>query len=467
MESGVNCGRRQVEWSERGPERGPRRVRGRGRAATAASAWLVAFLASLALADDLPQPPAMASPPRPTVGLEVAAGTSLAEAIASAAPGATLLLGVGVHTGRVVIDRPLTIWGPRDAVVRSPGQGTTIEVTAPAVALLGFSIEGSGSRFEDTDAAVHLKGDDATVEGLRITGALFGVAASGMHRARIVGNEVVGSGVRDFGLRGDAIRLWEVRDSLVARNHVVDARDIVVWYSPGNEVSGNFVERGRYGTHFMYSSRNRVLDNTYLRNLVGVFVMYCDNVEVSANLVVAADPNDGMGLGLKEAGNVTATGNRIVRCPTGVFVDTSPIQISHMNRFTGNAIEFCDTGVLFHSSEKRNEFVDNAFHGCAVAVRVNGRGDATHVTWRGNYFEDYAGFDLDGDGVGDVPHEPRSLAGQLTSARETFRFFRGTPALGLLDVVSRVLPVLTPAVVFSDPAPRLRRPLSPEAGHAH
>ncbi|MBK7188666.1 MAG: right-handed parallel beta-helix repeat-containing protein [bacterium] len=148
----------------------------------------------------------------------------------------------------------------------------------------------------------------------------------------------------------------------------------------------------------------------------------------SPNLVVAADPHDGMGLGLKEAGNVTATGNRIVRCPTGIFVDTSPIQISHVNRFTGNAFEFCDTGVLFHSSEKRNEFVDNAFHGCAASVRVDGHGDATHVTWRGNYFEDYAGFDLDGDGTGDVPHEPRSLSGQLTSTREAFRFFRGTPA---------------------------------------
>ncbi|MBK6733857.1 MAG: nitrous oxide reductase family maturation protein NosD [bacterium] len=407
----------------------------------------------------------IASPPRPAIGIEVAAGTSLAAAIGRAEPGATLILGAGVHAGRVVIDRPLTIWGPREAVVRSPGQGTTIEVTAPGVSLLGFSIDGSGNRFEDTDAAVHLKGDDAKVEGVRITGALFGVAASGVNRARISGNEVIGSGVRDFGLRGDAIRLWEVRGSLVAGNHVVDARDIVVWYSPGNEVSRNFVERGRYGTHFMYSSRNRVLENTYLRNLVGVFVMYCDNVEVVANLVVAADPHDGMGLGLKEAGNVTATGNRIVRCPTGVFVDTSPIQISHVNRFTGNAFEFCDTGVLFHSSEKRNEFVDNAFHGCAASVRVDGHGDATHVTWRGNYFEDYAGFDLDGDGTGDVPHEPRSLSGQLTSTREAFRFFRGTPALGLLDVVSRVLPVLTPAVVFSDPAPRLHRPLSPEAGH--
>jgi nitrous oxidase accessory protein len=113
---------------------------------------------------------------------------------------------------------------------------------------------------------------------------------------------------------------------------------------------------------------------------------------------------------------------------------------------------------MFHSSEKQNVFDDNSFHGCASNVRVDGRGDATHVRWAGNYFDDYAGFDLDGDGIGDVPHEPRSLSNQLTSAHEQFRFFRGTPALGLIDAVSRVLPILTPKVLFRDPAPRLRRP---------
>ncbi|MBK8232752.1 MAG: nitrous oxide reductase family maturation protein NosD [Candidatus Eisenbacteria bacterium] len=394
----------------------------------------------------------------------MASGSSLAEAVTAAPPGATLLLSPGSHAGPVVIDRPLTIWGPREAIICSLGQGTTIDVESSEVHLLGFSVEGSGDRFEDTDAAIHLRGDDSSVEGVRITRALFGVAVSGARRVRIVGNEIVGSGVRNFGLRGDAIRLWEVRNAIVARNRVVSARDIVVWYSPDNEISGNFVEYGRYGTHFMYSSRNAVRHNTYLNNLVGIFVMYCDDFELSGNLVASADPNDGMGIGLKEAGDVTATGNRIVRCPTGVFIDTSPIQVSHLNRFVANSVEFCDTGVLFHSSEKQNEFTDNGFRGCVTAVRVDGHGDATRVSWRGNYFEDYAGFDLDRDGTGDVAHEPRSLAGHLTSTREVFRFFRGTPALGLLNVVSRILPVLTPAVVFSDPTPRLHRPLPPEAG---
>lgn len=453
--------------------RGDRRGPGQAARALVAGAWLALVAVWPALADELPRPVSPAPPERPAGGREVPPGDGLALALEQAPAGAVLVLGPGEHRGPVVITKPVTIWGPRSAIVSSRGVGTTIDVKAPGTRLLGFTVDGSGTRFEDTDAGVHVRADDCTVEGLRVTRALFGIAASGVHRARIVGNDVVGSGARDFGMRGDGIRLWEVRDADVARNHVHESRDIVVWYSPGNRVTDNFVEGGRYGTHFMYSSRNLVRGNTYLRNLVGVFVMYCDIVEVTGNLVAAASPGEGLGLGLKEAGNVNVARNRFVRCPTGVFIDTSPIQVSHLNTFTDNAFEFCEAGVTFHSSEKQNVFTGNAFQGCACTVRVDGHGDAAGVRWSGNYYEDYAGYDLDGDGTGDVPHEPRSLADELTNRRENCRFFRGTPALGLLDVVSRVLPVLTPKVMFTDPAPLLRRPATAglpmhlEVSHAH
>jgi len=453
----VRNGRRQVA--------GPRLRTLTGFRTLAAGAWLVLFTTAAGGADGLPRPFATQPPARPEGGIDVPAGASLRQAVANVPAGAVLILAPGDHAGSVVIDKPLSIWGPRTAVVRSDGHGTNIEVAAPGVQLLGFSIVGSGDRFEETDAGVHVRGDDVLLQGLRITEALFGVAASGVHRARILDNEVVGSGVDDYGLRGDAMRLWEVRDSVLKGNHVIGGRDVVVWYSPGNRIEDNVVERGRYGTHFMYSSGNHVSGNSYLNDMVGVFVMYCDDIAIVDNLIAAADPGEGMGLGLKEAGNVRVSRNRFLRNPIGIYIDKSPIQINHENAFTGNAIEFCDTGVMFHSSESRNVFRDNTFNGNAYSVRVDGNGDARNVRWAGNYFDDYAGFDLDGDGIGDVPHEPRSMANQITSSREQFRFFRGTPALGLLEVVGRVLPVLAPKVLFTDPTPRLHRPVFAEVHH--
>jgi nitrous oxidase accessory protein len=381
--------------------------------------------------------------------------------------GAVLCLEPGEYAGPVRLTRPVTLWGPRGAVVRSSGEGSTVRVEADGVRLQGFSVAGSGRRFEQTDAAVLLRGCDLSAEGLHISGALFGISVERSARVRLAGNQIIGTGGKDLGLRGDAIRFWEVHDSVIEDNLVRESRDIVVWYSPDNLMRGNRVEDGRYGTHFMYSSRNAVRDNVYLGNVVGVFVMYCDEVEVAGNLVAEAAPPGGMGLGLKDAGNVRVLDNRMIRNPVGIYIDTSPVRRDQENRFRGNALDFCDAGIVFHRSETRNAFEGNDLRGCPVPVRVEGGGDARGVRWSGNYFDDYSGYDLDGDGAGDVPYEQRRLSLQLTSRHESLRFFRGTPAFGLLDLVSKVFPVLAPQELLRDESPRMAANLAGEVAGAH
>jgi len=405
-------------------------------------------------ARDWPRPP-IPVPGRPAGGTEVPAGAGLDEAIRRSAPGAVLLLAPGVHDGPIVLDRPLALWGPREAVVRSNGAGHTITVTAPEVSLLGFTIEGSGRRFDQTDAAVCLRADRSRVEGLMIREALFGITAERVHAVRIAGNEIVGTGEPDLGLRGDGIRLWEVRQSEVTGNILSHGRDLVVWYSPGNRVVDNFVEWGRYGTHYMYSHHNHSQGNTYIGNLVGIFVMYSDSVEITGNRMAFSDPTGGLGLGVKESGGLVVRDNIMLRNESGIYLDTSPLQRHHENIVEQNQLIYCTTGVTFHRSETRNTFLANDFRGCGTPVRVGGGGDAAAVTWRRNYFDDYQGYDLDRDGLGDVPYELHRLSDQLTTRHEALQFFTGTPALGLVDIVGRVLPLLAPRILVHDPTPRV------------
>lgn len=77
------------------------------------------------------------------------------------------------------------------------------------------------------------------------------------------------------------------------------------------------------------------------------------------------------------------------------------------------------------------------------------------VTWSGNYFDDYAGYDLDDDGVGDVPYELRSLSNQLISTTPNLALLRGTPALALVDAATHLDPLYQPAPVLIDRAPKL------------
>ena len=90
-------------------------------------------------------------------------------------------------------------------------------------------------------------------------------------------------------------------------------------------------------------------------------------------------------------------------------------------------------------------------------VQVDGRGDARQAVWRSNEFDDYAGYDLDGDGTGDVPYELRILSSDWVAEVSTLAFFRGTPAFALVEAIGRIVPLFEPRLVLSDPEPRMTR----------
>jgi nitrous oxidase accessory protein len=393
-------------------------------------------------------------PVAPADGTTVPAGSDLSAAIAAASPGDVLLLEPGSYQGPLHIDRRLTLWGPRDAVITSAGSGTTIEVTS-SCQLLGFTVDGSGGRYDTMDAAIKVTADDVLLEGVRLSGALFGLLAERSNRLTVRRCDVLG--VRDgaLGMRGDGIRFWEVRESTIEETHVDYGRDLVVWYSPNNRIANNYVEHGRYGTHLMYSHGNQIVGNTYINNLVGVFIMYSRNITIEDNLLADSSGAAGIGLGLKESGNLDVSRNTFLRNSVGLFLDTSPLNLGDANRFHGNVFRLGGIGVQFHSSPTRNEFMRNTFLDNAEQVRVDGRGDALGIEWTENHFDDYQGFDLDGDGFGDLPYELRSLSSRLIAKRPQLQFFRGTVALDLVDVASEVSPLLEPRAIMTDSRPRL------------
>lgn len=392
--------------------------------------------------------------PAPAGGRSVPPG-GLQDALTEAAAGAVLLLEPGLHPGPIRITRPVTIWGPPTAILRSTGEGTTLSVEAAGTKLSGFTVDGSGSRFDTTDAAVRVRADDVEVRGLSVVHSLFGILVELSKRAEIRDNLVEGTGQPAHGLRGDGIRLWETTDSVVSGNRVRDARDVVVWYSSHNRVVGNDVRGCRYGTHFMYSHENLVADNRYRDNVVGIFVMYSHDVSIERNLIAHCSGAAGVGLGVKESGNLTVAANAFLANTTSIYLDTSPLDRNQTNRFRGNHIRMSDAGVVFHASPERNEFEDNSLRDNTHQVQVGGGGDAMRTSWRGNCWDDYQGYDLDGDGRGDVAYELRSLSSDLLGKQPELALLRGTPALAMVDLVGEVLPLFAPQQLLVDESPRL------------
>jgi nitrous oxidase accessory protein len=367
--------------------------------------------------------------PRPASCHEVAAGEDLAGPIAAAAPGEAFCLGAGRHAGPLVVKQPLTLWGAPGAIVTG-GSSTTV-------------------------AAIAIHADDVTVAGVTVEAAGFGILVEQSRRVRLLGNHVIGSRDPAVGQRGDTIKLWETDDALVAGNLVEDGRDLVVWYSRTARVRNNQVLRARYGTHFMYSHGSHVEGNRYLDVTVGVFVMYTRDVELTHNVIANAAGAAGIAIGLKDSGNVRIAQNLLVRDEVGIYLDATPQRRDEHAQITGNQLRLCRTAIAFHASSHGVEVTGNDFGGNEAQTRVDGGGDAMNVAWRGNWFDDYAGYDMDGDGTGDVPYELRSFTGQLVARRPELGFLHGTPALAMADAASHLDPLFQPRTLLVDAEPRM------------
>lgn len=395
---------------------------------------------------------------RPAGCTTVRAGRALQVAIDAAPEGAALCLAAGDHWGPIRVTRRVTLWGPRDARVRSRGVGTTVEVKADGSRLLGFTIDGSGTHYDTSDAAVRVHADDVRIEGLTIVHAIFGILVEQSNRVLVAGNDYTGDASVPTGLRGDGIRLWETRQSRVEGNHVRWARDCVMWYSSGNVFVGNTVEHGRYGAHLMYSHGNRLERNRFLHNVVGTFLMYSRNIEIVDSDYVDMSTPAAMGIGLKESGSVDIRRNRFVHCTVALYLDTTPLSRGEIDHIDRNQFVLCEKAIVFHGRAEGNTFRDNVLRDNREEVDVEGGGDALASIWSGNHFDDYEGYDFDGDGRGDVAYEERSLASQLTSAHPNLAFFRGTPAMGVVEAMGKLVPLFAPRTIIRDSSPRIDAP---------
>jgi nitrous oxidase accessory protein len=379
-----------------------------------------------------------------------------------------LLLAPGEYVGPFTIDKPLVLHGPRDAVL-SARQGSTVRVRAAWVSLLGMTVRGSGQRFDLMDGGIHVEGEDVLIDGVTVDRALFGILVERSKRVTVRGCTVRGTGLPAMGLRGDGIRLWETSDSVVEDNHVFDSRDCVFWYSSRNHLARNVVERSRYGTHFMYSHENVVEDSRFLGNEVGVFVMYSRDIVLRRCLLAESAGAAGIGIGLKEAGNLRIEDNWLLANTTGIYVDASPLDPAHENHYTNNTVRFSESAIALHSAVPRSTFAANDFRDNGAVVKVSGRGDALGAVFAGNYYDTYRGYDLDGDGKGDVPFEFRRLSTQLEARYPELALLHGAPAMAMVDLVGEVMPLFAPRRLLTDAAPRIRPPAmrwTPENRHA-
>ncbi|MCU7846326.1 MAG: nitrous oxide reductase family maturation protein NosD [Candidatus Thiodiazotropha sp. (ex Monitilora ramsayi)] len=380
--------------------------------------------------------------------------------------GGTLVPPPGTYAGPVTVSEPITIDGRGEVTIDAGGKGSVIVLDTDGATLKNLRLTNSGESHNTIDSGVLVRGDFNVIKDNVIDNSLFGVDLQQSKHNIVRGNHI-SSKPLDLGVRGDAIRLWYSFDNKITDNVIRNSRDTVVWYSRDNLIARNDARGGRYSLHFMYAQYNEVVDNHYEDNSVGIFVMYSDGVHLKNNYIAHATGATGMGIGFKETSDVVVTGNRVLYCATGLYLDVSPFQPDTINRIENNLIAYSGIGVLFLNDWTGNNLINNSFKGNITQVAVSGGGKtANRNLWESNYWDDYEGFDLDNDQVGDKPYELFSYADRIWMDVPSARFFKGSPVLEVMDFLERLAPFSQPNMLVRDKKPQMTAALSAQATEA-
>ncbi|MBX3472369.1 MAG: nitrous oxide reductase family maturation protein NosD [Planctomycetes bacterium] len=385
----------------------------------------------------------------------VGPGDDLARALEAAEDGDTVVVDGGVHAP-VVVTRRLALEGRGWPVIDGGGRGTVVKLAAAGASLRGFVVRGSGSSLDDENSGITVAAPDVRVEGNRVEEALFGVSLAHA-RGSVVADNVITGKALDVARRGDAIRVWYSDDVRLERNVVTRGRDVVLWYSAHLTVADNEVTDGRYGLHFMYTDDADIQRNRLVGNSVGVYLMYSRRLRMSHNAVVGNRGPSGFGLGLKDMDECDVTDNVFADNRVGAYVDNSPREAQSFLIFRRNLFAGNDTGVALLPSVRKNTYSENAFVDNGEHVGVLGGGTLGANAWsdggRGNFWSDYAGYDRDGDGVGDVPYRSERLFEHLAQRHPELKLFVYTPAANAVELAARAVPLVRPQPKLLDDAP--------------
>lgn len=382
----------------------------------------------------------------------------LQDAIDNAPEGSILKLPAGVYKGNVVINKPLTILGKEDGVIiDADGIGTVITVNSSYVTLKNLKIIGSGDRHEKVDGAVSFNnGIQCEISDCIIEDCLFGIDMKQM-RNSIVSNNKISSKDLELGLRGDGLRIWYSHDNIIKGNSLKKSRDMVVWYSHGNEITNNSGEYCRYSLHFMYAGKNIVKNNHYQFNSVGIFFMYSKDTIATGNIIKSSLGATGMGIGLKDVSNFTIKDNTIIYCAQGIYIDRSPLELDTHNWIENNKVLYNAEALHFHSISENNIIKNNIIMGNIEDIVNDSRGSKTNENEIvRNYWDNYKGFDKNGDNIGDTPHEVHQYADQLWMYNPDVKFFYGSPVISMLNFLAKLAPFTKPVFLLEDKEPIVR-----------
>ncbi|MCE8516791.1 nitrous oxide reductase family maturation protein NosD [Ruegeria pomeroyi] len=383
---------------------------------------------------------------------------AIARTLAQAADGDTLRLAPGTYAETLVLSRPVTLDGMGQATIDGQGAGSVITVTGPGVTLRGLTVIGSGSDHDGIDSGIQLTktARAPVVENNVLIGNLYGVDIHGAKDALVKGNRIEGRQDRHMNARGNGVYVWNAPGAVVEDNDIQYGRDgIFVNSSRRNIFRNNLFRDLRFAVHYMYADNSEVSGNVSIGNDLGYAVMFTSRVKVLNNVSMGDREH---GVMLNYANDSVISGNVV----KGAKEKCTFLYNANKNEFTDNWFEGCGIGIHFTAGSERNRIVGNAFVGNRTQVKYV---STKWVEWsedgRGNYWSDFAAYDVNGDGIADAPYRPNDSMDHVLWTQPAAKLLLGSPAVQLVRWSQSAFPALLPGgVIDSNPLMHAPEPLA-------
>ncbi len=371
--------------------------------------------------------------------------TSVQQGIDQAQPGDTVLVKEGRYVEYDIrINKHITLLGEGKAIIDGDNQGFVVVVKADSTVIKDIEVHNSKAGFMNDYAGIEVDGaHHVRIENVKMVDNFFGIYLAKSEGTVLKNNHITASGQRETN-SGNGIHLWYTKDVEILDNYVAGHRDGLYFeFVEGAFIAGNESENNiRYGIHFMYSDHCRYERNIFRDNGGGVAVMYTSNVEIVDNHFADNWGSSAYGMLLKEINRSEVTGNTFTNNSVGLYMEASS-----RNNIEGNQFDQNGWAVQLMANSTDNEFHKNNFVANSFEVSTNSRMNYSN-NFDKNYWSQYEGYDLNRDGVGDVPHRPVRLFSILVEKQPQSLLLLRSLLVDLLDAAEKFMPVLTPETLL-------------------